>query len=97
LKDGKPLTAKDVEAIVHDDKVIFNIKKPAHALSGNYQIKLKNDQGEDIKDVHINMQGNVLLTIYSHYFSVNTLIVHAIINIRINTFKYQNSNKRWKK
>lgn len=63
IKDGKPLTAKDVEAIVHDDKVIFNIRKPVHALSGNYQIKLKNDQGEDTKDVHINMQGNVLFKI----------------------------------
>lgn len=59
LKDGKPLTAKDVEVIVHDDKIIFNIKKPAHALSGKYQIKLKNDQGEDIKDVNINMQGKI--------------------------------------
>lgn len=59
LKDGKPLTAKDVEAVVHDDKVVFNIRKPAHALSGNYQIQLKNDQGQDTKDVHINMQGNI--------------------------------------
>lgn len=57
MKDGKPLTAKDVEVIVHDDKVIFNIKKPTHALSGKYQIKLQNDQGEDTKDVNINMQG----------------------------------------
>jgi hypothetical protein len=52
------LTAKDVEAIVHDDKIVFNIRKPAHALSGNYQIQLKNDQGQDTKDVYINMQGN---------------------------------------
>lgn len=57
LKDGKPLSPKDVEVIVHDDKIIFNIKKPAHDLSGKYQIKLKNAQGEDTKDVHINMQG----------------------------------------
>lgn len=57
LKDGKPLTAKDVEAVVHDDKVIFTMKKPAHELSGKYQIKLKNNQGEDVKDVNINMQG----------------------------------------
>jgi len=59
LKDGKPLTAKDVEVIVHDDKIVFNIKKPAHALSGKYQIKLKNDQGEDVKDVNVNMQGTI--------------------------------------
>lgn len=57
LKDSKPLTAKDVEAVVHDDKVVFTIRKPAHELSGKYQIKLKNDQGEDVKDVNINMQG----------------------------------------
>lgn len=63
LKDGKPLTAKDVDAVVHDDKVIFTIKKPAHEHSGKYQIKLKNDQGEDTKDVNINMQGNFLVTV----------------------------------
>lgn len=54
------MTAKDVETIVHEDKIIFNIKKPMHSLSGNYQIKLKNNQGEDVKDVHINMQGNCI-------------------------------------
>lgn len=64
MKDGKPLTAKDVEVIVHDDKIIFNIKKPAHSLSGKYQIQLKNNQGEDVKDVNINMQGiNIMLKI----------------------------------
>lgn len=71
LKDGKPLTAKDVEAIVQEDKIIFNIRKPAHALTGNYQIKLKNNQGEDIKDVHINMQGSIFkfyeIHIDNHY------------------------------
>lgn len=61
LKDGKPLGAKDLEAVVHDDHILFKIKKPERALSGKYQIKLKNDQGEDVKDVLITMQGNVLL------------------------------------
>lgn len=79
MKDGKPLTAKDVEAIVHDDKIIFNIKKPAHALTGNYQIKLKNDQGEDIKDVHINMQGIFFFIKNIHFLK---FVVHAIFTTK---------------
>lgn len=71
LKDDKPLGAKDVEAIVHDDHVLFKIKKPEHVLTGKYQIKLKNDQGEDIKDVFINMQGNVLFKTKMIFLKIN--------------------------
>lgn len=63
LKDGKPLSSKDVEIIVQEDKIIFNIKKPTHDLSGKYDIQLKNDQGEDTKSININMQGNYVLKI----------------------------------
>lgn len=56
IKDGKVLPAKDVDVIVSDDKITFKIKKPARDLSGPYQVKLSNGQGEDIKDVKINMQ-----------------------------------------
>lgn len=56
IKDGKVLPAKDVDVIVTDDKVTFKIKKPARDLSGPYQIKLSNGQGEDVKDVKITMQ-----------------------------------------
>lgn len=53
LKDGKPLPVKDVEVAVTDDKVTFKIKKPSRELSGPYQIKISNGQGEDTKDVNI--------------------------------------------
>ncbi|XP_037720926.1 twitchin isoform X30 [Drosophila subpulchrella] len=53
FKDGKPLPVKDVEVAVTDDKVTFKIKKPSRDLSGPYQIKISNGQGEDTKDVQI--------------------------------------------
>lgn len=59
IKDGKPLPLKEVEVIVHEDKVTFTVKKPARALTGKYQIKISNAQGEDVKDITINMQGEL--------------------------------------
>lgn len=56
IKDGKVLSPKDVDVVVADDKIKFKIKKPARELSGPYQIKLSNGQGEDVKDCTINMQ-----------------------------------------
>ncbi|XP_065220483.1 twitchin isoform X27 [Planococcus citri] len=56
FKDGKPLTSKDVDINVSDDKVTFTFKKPTNAQSGKYQIKLSNEQGEDTKEININMQ-----------------------------------------
>lgn len=56
VKDGKVLPLKDVEIIVREEEVTFKIKKPARDLSGQYQIKLSNGQGEDVKDVNIIMQ-----------------------------------------
>jgi len=47
------LPVKDVEVAVTDDKVTFKIKKPSRDLSGPYQIKISNGQGEDTKDVQI--------------------------------------------
>jgi predicted phage tail protein len=55
MKDGKPLPVKDCEVQVTDNKVIFKIKKPARGLSGPYQVRLANGQGEDVKDVQITM------------------------------------------
>lgn len=57
IKDGKPLPLKEVEVVVLEDKAIFKIKKPARNLSGKYQLKLSNSQGEDVKNIKINMQG----------------------------------------
>ncbi|KAM3957310.1 projectin protein bent isoform 8-T9 [Aphomia sociella] len=55
-KDGKALPVKEVEAVVEQEKVLFKIKKPTREGSGKYQIKLSNAQGEDAKNVTINMQ-----------------------------------------
>lgn len=55
-KDGKVLPVKEVEVVVEQEKVLFKIKKPTREGTGKYQIKLSNAQGEDSKDVHINMQ-----------------------------------------
>lgn len=55
-KDGKALPAKEVEAVVQQDKVLFKFKKPSREGSGKYTIKLANAQGEDSKDVSIIMQ-----------------------------------------
>ncbi|CAG0918476.1 unnamed protein product [Notodromas monacha] len=54
--DGKALSMKDVEIVVKDDKVDMRFKKPQRALSGKYIIKLENSQGENSKEVFINMQ-----------------------------------------
>ncbi|KAG7296952.1 hypothetical protein JYU34_019859, partial [Plutella xylostella] len=56
FKDGKALPIKEVEAVVEQEKVLFKIKKPTREGTGIYQIKLSNAQGEDSKDVTINMQ-----------------------------------------
>ena len=56
IKDGKFLPLKEVDVVVGENKVTYKFKKPARELSGMYQIKLSNGQGEDIKDVNIIMQ-----------------------------------------
>lgn len=56
VKDGKILSPKDVDVVVGDNVIKFKIKKPARELSGPYQIKLSNGQGEDVQDCTINMQ-----------------------------------------
>ena len=57
LKDGKAIGVKDVEIIVQDDKVVMKLKKPTRSVSGPYQIKLSNAQGESTKEVEFNIQG----------------------------------------
>lgn len=57
MKDGKALPLKDVEIVVGEDKVTYRIKKPQRESSGIYQIKIGNNQGEEVKDVNIVMQG----------------------------------------
>lgn len=57
VKDGKVLPLKDVEVVVLDDRIDFKYKKPARELSGNYQIKISNAQGEDVRNVKIVFQG----------------------------------------
>lgn len=68
IKDGKVLPLKEVEVIVADDKATFKFKKPARNLSGIYQLKISNAQGEDTKNININMQGNtdLFITVYWH-------------------------------
>jgi len=61
IKDGKVLPLKEVEVIVAEDKATFKYKKPARNLSGVYQLKISNAQGEDTKNVNIIMQGNIKL------------------------------------
>jgi len=58
MKDGKALPLKDVEIIVGEDKITYKIKKPQRESSGIYQIKIGNNQGEEMKDVNIVMQGS---------------------------------------
>lgn len=57
MKDGKALPLKDVEIVVGEDKITYKIKKPQRESSGIYQIKIGNNQGEEVKDVNIIMQG----------------------------------------
>jgi len=65
MKDGKALPLKDVEIVVGEDKITYKIKKPQRELSGIYQIKISNNQGEEMKDVNIVMQG--LCCFYKNY------------------------------
>lgn len=57
VKDGKVLPLKEVEVVVLEEKITYKIKKPTRALSGNYELKLSNAQGEESKTIPINMQG----------------------------------------
>ncbi|KAG0717141.1 Twitchin [Chionoecetes opilio] len=56
LKDGKPMSAKDVEVKILDKKVIYTIKKPSREQTGKYTIKMNNKAGVSTKEVKINMQ-----------------------------------------
>ncbi|KAK2728044.1 hypothetical protein QYM36_008501, partial [Artemia franciscana] len=56
VKDGKALSAKDVEIVVREDKVEMKLKNVKHDQSGTYQIKLSNAQGEGTKNIFINIQ-----------------------------------------
>ena len=73
MKDGKALPLKDVEIVVGEDKITFKIKKPSHDQSGIYQVKISNNQGEEVKDVNINMQGK-LIPIDNFYSNSCTVI-----------------------
>lgn len=80
MKDGKPLPLKDVEIVVGEDKVTYKIKKPQRESSGIYQIKIGNNQGEEVKDVNIVMQGlyfcETELSIKSHVLFLNKELDH---------------------
>lgn len=56
LKDGKPLSPKEVEVKVMDKKVVYTIKKPSRDQTGKYTIKMSNKAGASTKEVKINMQ-----------------------------------------
>ena len=53
------LQLKEVEVVVLEDRIDFKYKKPARELSGQYQLRVSNAQGEDVKDIFINFQGTV--------------------------------------
>nr|CAD7393168.1 unnamed protein product [Timema cristinae] len=57
IKDGKALPLKEVEIIMAEDKATYKFKKPVRELSGQYQLKISNAQGEAIQNIKINMQG----------------------------------------
>ena len=63
IKDGKALPLKEVEIIVGEEKITYRYKKPARGLSGKYQLKVSNSQGEAVQDIKINMQGINLFSI----------------------------------
>lgn len=69
MKDGKALPLKDVEIVVGEDKITFKIKKPSRDQSGVYQVKISNNQGEEVNDVNINMQGIQLSFKHLHLFA----------------------------
>lgn len=73
-KDGKPLPLKEVEVVVSDDKVTYTIKKPARNLSGKYQIRISNGQGEAVKDININMQGKIMNLYFQFLFLLNIVL-----------------------
>lgn len=56
VKDGKALGPKDVDIVIGDNKVSYKFKKPTREMSGPYEIKLSNGQGEDTKPVQVTMQ-----------------------------------------
>nr|CAD7586386.1 unnamed protein product [Timema genevievae] len=56
IKDGKALPLKEVEIIMAEDKATYKFKKPVRELSGQYQLKISNAQGEAVQNIKINMQ-----------------------------------------
>ena len=48
---------KDIDVVVHEDKASLKLKKTTRDMSGKYQIKMSNAQGETIKEIMVNIQG----------------------------------------
>lgn len=45
-KNGLPVSPKEVEIVVKEDKIVITFKKPTRDDSGNYDFSLSNSQGE---------------------------------------------------
>lgn len=86
MKDGKALPLKDVEVVVGEDKITYKIKKPQRELSGIYQIKIGNNQGEEVKDVNVVMQGSFRfissLFHFASYFLTSSLVFSQMFRPR---------------
>ena len=54
MLNGVPVSAKDVEIVVKEDKIVITFKKPTRESSGNYDFSLANSQGEAKTPLKIN-------------------------------------------
>ncbi len=55
-KDGKQLKiGKDIQLTVHGDRVQLDVINPKREKSGIYKVIMKNAQGQDEKDIHVNI------------------------------------------
>lgn len=101
LKDGKALGVKEMETIVTEEKVTFKLKKTLRAMSGTYQIKLSNAQGDSIKDVFVNIQGEThLLQLLNHLVNNTFFVVDvptAPEDIQVEQIFQDSCVLKWKK
>ncbi len=60
MKDGKELrVGQDVSLNIQGDKIGLSVINPRREKSGTYKVILRNAQGQDERDINVNIMGTV--------------------------------------
>lgn len=58
-RNGQPVTAKEVDIVMKDEKVIITFRKAIRGQTAKYGFSLTNSQGEATCELDLNIQGNL--------------------------------------